>query len=904
MSLLVLTQTPNLNTKSIEKNFPVINHYPAQHFTTTSELIEHLNSLSLSPKAILGSTRTPVIEWLTTQHLFPQAEVYLQQTIDNQLQVKKINCSELMTWITPEIEPKEDESTEVDKIVNTETKVVKSNPVNTEAVSTEAVSTEVVSTKVAENKPKASSTIEDLTDSALLFEIFKISSWGRQSHKSELRILTTEIDKRINKNPKLLKRFKKAEIHGDTAFQAGVELEKRMKGPYDFEALKAEILFTHEKTPKILTALNSKLRRNHKYIQKKKANKVNHYHCSIPKVIIKDDTHPNALVNLPKSPTYNVYIDETGENFTTEHQQGERVGKYVAIVVPSTTELPKLNNFHATDAKAKDIDNAITTLLTNKVGIIGFSSGDNIQKSIGWLNGIIQLVKWIAYLLPDAETGNQVLNVVIEQRGQFTQEVDLRIVEDILYDELRTLDNKFDQLSIKMKFADKNHPYLTYADAVALTWGSKSKENNIRLKQSKLKGHCLLSATDNSLDKLYLMANTEFKLSPKEWFTLCAELPVDENSWLNRYMSKVQSKVKGNQETWLDYLGYVHQLLASKNYDTNSIYRALSFLDQSSPSNHELSAELKLRLVSSKLSVTSHIGVMDDTLYKEAVNLINIIEKEDAQLASEGLLRLFSMTTNVFESNKIAPIVDRWLNRSELIAGKLNFAKLHSTKGQILAFENRNEEAVASFNSAIKVFNELNNKLQAKKEITQTQCYLLTVYLANDKYQNEAVELVGHLLSLFGNEIENMASSHSHPYVHHCIVKAITLRKDWFKELHEIYLNSAPKWVSDSTHPWQWINLYRGLISLDESVDKGIELCQEAYYDCTGEGAIFDWMQLVMKKLIIQFDSTMSEINSDEINDLYGKLPNGPIQHLLTIPGTETNDIRQWLNKALPFNFH
>jgi hypothetical protein len=63
-------------------------------------------------------------------------------------------------------------------------------------------------------------------------------------------------------------------------------------------------------------------------------------------------------------------------------------------------------------------------------------------------------------------------------------------------------------------------------------------------------------------------------------------------------------------------------------------------------------------------------------------------------------------------------------------------------------------------------------------------------------------------------------------------------------------------------------------------------------------------MQLVMKKLIIQFDSTMSEINSDEINDLYGKLPNGPIQHLLTIPGTETNDIRQWLNKALPFNFH
>ena len=183
------------------------------------------------------------------------------------------------------------------------------------------------------------------------------------------------------------------------------------------------------------------------------------------------------------------------------------------------------------------------------------------------------------------------------------------------------------------------------------------------------------------------MANSEFKLSVQDWYKLCSDLPIHGKSWLHRYVDKIKEVVKNERETWLGYLNYVRELLALKDYATNDISKALLFLDQSRPVDCELSSELQLRLMSTKLSTTSHLGIMDDKLYREAVDLINIIKKEDAQLASEGLLRLFSMTTNTFESEKISSIIKLWLEQPPLITGKLNFAKLHSTMGQIYAFD-------------------------------------------------------------------------------------------------------------------------------------------------------------------------------------------------------------------------
>ena len=878
MSALVLPKTTNLNEELINQKFSSIDTYKELSIgsPTLHDLITHIKSLSLSPEIIIGSTKTPVVDWLAAQHLFPAATIYIEQTIDNQLQLTKIDSSELINWLKLPL---------------------KSAPYTTKAL-----------TKHTQSKPNS---VTNMSDDDILYQIFLKTSWGEEDNKSILARYNSEMTDRALANPHLLTRIKKSEHDGTVAFQGVQQLKKKMRGKYHLNELDdwIETKYKNEAN-RVRKSLKIQLKKEDGFQKNKKERNLSNtvkkpYICSTPNISIKEGVHPNSIINLPKDNTYNVYIDETGENFSTQLHKEKSTGKYIAIVIPSTTHLSELKNFHATDESPERIDQAMSQLLSKQIGIIGFSSADNkIQKSVGWLNGIVQLVRWVAYLLPESEQAHQKLNVVIEQRGDFTQKIDLRILEDLIFDELRTLDNKFEHFSLKLQFAGKDHPYLTYADAVALTWGGKAKTNRARLEKSKLEGYCLLSASDDTIEKLYLMANSEFKLSAQDWYKLCADLPISGKSWLHRYVDKIKEVVKNEKETWLGYLNYVRELLALKNYATNDISKALLFLDQSRPVDCELSSELQLRLISTKLSTTSHLGIMDDKLYIEAVDLINIIKKEDAQLASEGLLRLFSMTTNTFESEKISSIVKLWLEQPPLITGKLNFAKLHSTMGQIYAFNQNNEDAAISFNKAIQFFNELSNKSQAKIETNQTYCYLLMVYISDDERQNDAVELVNQLLDLFENNIGNMASSTFYPYVHHCILKALTLRPQWFIELNKQYFNNSNQWNSSTEHPWQWIKLYRGLLTISRNEDKGLNLCHEAYQDCVGKGVVFLWMKLVMQQLILQFDDFMIELDPADIEHIHHRLPNAPLSLLSNQSGKDINEIRKWLDDVLPFNFH
>jgi len=879
MSALVLPNTINLNKELISQKFSSIDTYKELSIgsSTLHDLIAHIKRLSLSPDIIIGSTKTPVVDWLATQHLFPMADVYLQQIINKKLQLTKIDSYELINWL--------------------------------DLTSKNATYTSKASKK---HSPSKSNSITDMSDDDILYQIFLKTSWGEEDNKSILARYNSEMTDRALANPHLLTRIKKSEHDGTVAFQGVQQLKNKMRGTYHLKELEdwIETKYKNEdykvkKSLKIQLGKENDFLKNKRVRNNNKPSKGSPYLCTLPNISIKEGIHPNSIINLPKDSTYNVYIDETGENFSTELNKEKSTGKYIAVVIPSATHLPELKSFHATDETPERIDQAVSQLLSKQIGIIGFSSTDNkIQKSVGWLNGIVQLVRWIAYLLPDSEKSNQKLNVVIEQRGDFTQKIDLRILEDLIFDELRTLDNKFEYLSLKLQFAGKDHPYLTYADAVALTWGGKAKTNRARLEKSKLEGYCLLSASDDTIEKLYLMANSEFKLSVQDWYKLCSDLPIHGKSWLHRYFDKIKEVVKNERETWLGYLNYIRELLALKNYATNDISKALLFLDQSRPIDCELSSELQLRLISTKLSATSHLGIMDDKLYKEAVDLINIIKKEDAQLASEGLLRLFSMTTNTFESEKISSIVKLWLEQPPLITGKLNFAKLHSTMGQIYAFNQNNEDAATSFNKAIQFFDELSNKSQAKIEKNQTYCYLLMVYISDDQRQKDAAELVNQLLGLFDNNIENMASSTFSPYVHHCVLKAITLRPQWFIELNEQYFNNSIQWKSNTEHPWQWIKLYRGLLTISREEDNGLSLCHEAYQDCVGKGVIFLWMKLVMQQLILQFDDFMIEPDQADIEYIHNRLPNAPLSILSHQSGKDINEIRKWLDNVLPFNFH
>ena len=74
MSALVLPKTTNLNEELINQKFSSIDTYKELSIgsPTLHDLITHIKSLSLSPEIIIGSTKTPVVDWLAAQHFSRQ----------------------------------------------------------------------------------------------------------------------------------------------------------------------------------------------------------------------------------------------------------------------------------------------------------------------------------------------------------------------------------------------------------------------------------------------------------------------------------------------------------------------------------------------------------------------------------------------------------------------------------------------------------------------------------------------------------------------------------------------------------------------------------------------------------------------------------------------------------------
>ena len=906
MSLLCLPSVKKLNRSAVSPLYSDVVDLPvlADFRLSLENVAKDISKLDLTVGGIIGSIQTPVVYWLGALKVFPQAKLYLQQKEDKIVEVDSLN---LMKWIlySEDKAPTLKNETPKEKIIKA----------SSESISIPPIITETKAHKKPASKPKQQDQKQIAKNGdSLANEVYKYTCWGKEAHKSEITRLESQLAELSLVKPHLINKLKRAQNEGEIVFQGSLLLEKKTKGSFDELAITKWIDEEYkDEAPRVRKWLHTKLEKlkSRKLANTERYKNKKQHKCQLPLVALNNGIHPCAIRSLPLEDHYDVYIDETGQSFSALDKntpQGETLGKYVAIVIPRSVELKPLPQFHGSSETPARVDQALATLINKQVGILGFTASDiQAQTFMGWINGVIQLVRWVAYLLPSSAS-KRTLNVMIEQRSGFTEAMSLDVLEAMIFDELRTLDKQFENLVIRLQFTGKDNDYLTYADAVAFTWGSPSKDSKTRLKNSNLQRYCLFNASDNAIEKLYLMANTKLNLTPKEWYALITGIPEIGESWLTNYVDKVQVRVKKTPELWHQYLDHVRDLLAQKNYKTASVALALQFLSDSEPTSEQLSLALKLRLVSAQLSVKSHLGVLDKPLYDQAVELINTIKKEDAQLACEGALRLFSMSTNVLASYKLVDLISLWLSEPMLNFGKSNFAKLHSTMGQIHAFKGDNTQAVTHFEKAINLFGELSDKTQAEKEVMQTSCYLLTVLLADDNAKQTATKTLESLLLQSNKTMTTLALSLHFPYVHHTILKAITLRPEWFTSYQKEYLQAPEKWLMDDFYPWQWITLYRGLNMVFVNTEQGLEILHDAYARCLSQtnrqGDIFHWMQLVMQQLLLQFDDQVEEIDAEILNAISSKLPNAKTNQLEALASNDIDSIRNWLDSVLPFNFH
>ncbi|MDA9557134.1 hypothetical protein N9R79_06500 [Vibrio sp.] len=619
--------------------------------------------------------------------------------------------------------------------------------------------------------------------------------------------------------------------------------------------------------------------------------------------------HNNHLSHLPLDEHYCMYIDETGKNHEYNELDHSTDGKFVSLTIPKS----KINRFepsknHAVDGDQKENDRLMSKILTSNVGIFGFQVKDTGENPVlSWIEGVTNTILWTALQMPVQEK-RWTLEVFVEATQIYQPKTDTRMFKELIIDRLKTIEPSFENITLKIQFLDKKAPSLMpYVDVVAHAWGGGYLAQQ-RLKQSKLKGHCLIeSGHSYHFDDIIKLCTVKGKLQPREWFDLVhGASQVSSFKWLANHITQLGKITQNNSDLWAQYLAFTQLQLRKKETPLAATSAALTFLKQSAPSQSSLSPELELELIRAELRVASHLGQINPELDAKTIDLTKGYMKENARLTSEIILGLFSMRMNSLSTHlTLKEAIETHIKAGVYATGLHNFGKLFSSLGQLYLTQKDFTNAIAYFEKAIEQFEQLSHKPTQLKEISQTTIYLLHTLLQTDD-KEYTTRVFNQLLEASNSNREALGKRDFAPvYTHHVLLKAMILKPDWFQAESSRYLNNQNNWnrvyISDNAeHPWQWILVYRALLLESQGTandkDMNFRLAQKICQN--GNEDIFHYMKDII--ITIQHHRPIQHQPNYTIGN----------QAVLSTPPESTpvpNSMKswsEWLSNVLPAHYY
>ena len=644
-----------------------------------------------------------------------------------------------------------------------------------------------------------------------------------------------------------------------------------------------------------------------------------------------DNQHPNCLRALQPADTRTIYVDETGSEFdpTIELPPAKgQTGRVVALAVPEGVELADCSGFHAKDRTFAEVDAMLQRILDAPVGILGFSVLDNTARHRYWIGHVLHLIRWTLLQLPVPTDGRRCqVSILIEQRGSYKPETNLKVLSQTLVSELGKLDpQRFAGLSLEMCFMDKNHPMNGYVDVVAFTWGSSSKSSKDRLRKSQLLGHCFINANERSLHHLFLALTRDGPLASADWYVLCAATDGQEGSFLNRELERLGKTMASYPRQWEMYLAEVQMRLTSKQYSLAELGSAIAWLQKYADQSQMIPGTLRLQLDSSDLTLANHRGQIQSKLLFSCLEWVKKLEDEAPQLVVETLLRMASTMTNNFQFNALEKEFEAWLAKPVAVATLLNYGKLQSTRGQMHAFSRNPIEAVACFEAAAASFARLSDPLQVTRETHQTGIYEMIARMdampfdaRGSEQQNKIAIVLDAIRKLLRNDEPEVisrrlsASDQANRFEHHLWVRAMAHFPRELAGARAAYLDNREKWKNGSDHPWPLILAYRAWLLKDagdtsearSQIDAAVAACL-----LDDHGVTLKWMALVLETLAQAIGVPLGGSNEVAVAELRKSLQHAPWQGLAEFTADATQggmpSARIWahLDRCLPFNFH
>jgi tetratricopeptide (TPR) repeat protein len=767
----------------------------------------------------------------------------------------------------------------------------------------------------------------------LVRECYLHHAWGEQSHQTKIHQLQGGFELLLNQNSELMflqQDWDKAIREGREAHRLANELTSLFRsGKSDAEVQAWLDNIGKKVTQRIARHLRESFKKACKYRQnnQQKIRQAHAFKPSMPALELTKQGHPNAIANLQPSAQWTLVIDETGQSFSAEADElddtSKDLGKVVGLLLPQGMTLPALpDNYHATDKSTDKIEQVLVELLKHPVGIFGFTSKDPVSGRYSWFQKIQQLSRWVLQLLPMQPGQVTRVDIQIEQRSGYNASDDLKAVGELLMADLMEINpDRFGLLRLNMNIIDKNgHPANGYVDTIANCWGSQVAAKKKLLNLAKLPGHCLIRPSDDAVyERLLSALEGRSALRPADWYDLLQSAGghVENNTaMVFGCLQQLGSHVKANPRIWNSYLREVQLRLRTKDYQLSGLARALDWLEKYQPDDLTLPGGLKLQQQSVRLALANHQGYSDNAALLELVQLATTLKEEMAPQACEALLRVVVAATNAMDFSSCEGLLDEWLALPVATVGLLNHGKLHSTKGQLLAFQGRYQEADTCFTEAMRQFGRLSDSAQAKREINQTRSYQQFAYLRNPALSDEPFKdgLMMYLADIVqGNStkpvFERLARS-GHPvrFAQQLGWRAMQERPAVFVDEQAQMLKIQDQWLQEEDHPWPLIMFWRGWALWQSGQPQAAQaLWQEAIVLCADNGPALLWISQVWQAVTATLSGDIpmpSEAVRAALRDQLPLANHTVLEQLCTAPQTESSWLLAQLEACLPFNFH
>ena len=506
--------------------------------------------------------------------------------------------------------------------------------------------------------------------------------------------------------------------------------------------------------------------------------------------------NPHSLRKLAPSRRWFVAMDETNKNFNAGAVRGEGGdrGKYVAVLVPEESDLPRLGGKeHAMDGSDVRTAELLSALYAARprCGILGVTLdgmaavSDYLHVNY-WYNLIERTIDMVLRLVPLDETGTTRLTFLVEARvggkgavvGKASAEMVERALHDCLY-RLAKADPEREkriraEIFVESKKTTQNEDFLAYngyADALAAAWNERAEKRAIgqSLREHGLPGKCLLSGLGQDLPEMLDGVHQGIPLRPDAWTKAVAAARTDgSDSVAGILLLELGALVRRKAAFWREYLDETCRHLDSHAIELRVLGSQIAWLTAFMPRNEVLPPRVELIWLTSRLASANHCGATEAQMEKAKIDLkrfrklVSDLYEEDAPLTCWATLHLAVQATDAFDFARARRIVRDFLSigvakqekrgffariadrlsgtpdESRLpaanpsVMGLRYYGELLSSLGQHAAFEGDNASAIRFFRQAIDVFSRLSDAKLRQDEIGQTGAYLATAAMDSD----------------------------------------------------------------------------------------------------------------------------------------------------------------------------